>query len=204
MTEATERSRQALFLASRLDRRRCYFVPGSSRYRMSGYALRANPTYGLRAQRRPVCARQRHGGENRQVAWWLGETECPLKQVGATGANPGGARSCYAPDAQSSCGRDRPAPSIIPRPRPGKPWSAGSSGKRQNAPWRLAGMITVRAPRHTRKPMLFSRLSRALSLRFAARQIIGLLFHAPPRSTRDTFQAAPQAEAGPSSMAGRA
>jgi hypothetical protein len=43
--------------------------------------------------------------------------------------------------------------------------------------------------------MLLLRLSGLLSLRLAARQFLGLLFHAPPRSTRDTFQAAPQAEA---------
>ena len=48
--------------------------------------------------------------------------------------------------------------------------------------------------------MLSFRLPGALWLRLAARQFLGLLFHDPPRSTRDTFQAAPQAEACARSM----
>ena len=63
-----------------------------------------------------------------------------------------------------------------------------------------SGVITMWAPRHTRKPTSLLRLSGALLLRFAARQFLGLLFHDPPRSTRDTFQAAPQAEACARSM----
>ena len=51
------------------------------------------------------------------------------------------------------------------------------------------------AAQHTRKPMLL--------LRLAARQFLGLLFQDPPRSTRDTFQAAPQADACLLSMVAR-
>ena len=58
-------------------------------------------------------------------------------------------------------------------------------------------------PRHTRKPMLLLRLSGGLLLRLAARQFLGLLFHDPPRSTRDRSQAAPQAEACECSMVAR-
>jgi hypothetical protein len=42
-----------------------------------------------------------------------------------------------------------------------------------------------------------------LLLRLAARQPLGLSFQDPPRSTQDTFQAAPQAETCPASMAAR-
>ena len=63
-----------------------------------------------------------------------------------------------------------------------------------------SGTFTMWEPRHTRKPMLLLRLSDALSLRLAARQLFGLLFQEPPRNTRDRFQAAPQAHACISSM----
>ena len=50
------------------------------------------------------------------------------------------------------------------------------------------------------KPMLLLRLSGSLLLRLPARQFFGLLFQDPPRSTRDTSQGAPQAEACARSM----
>jgi len=53
---------------------------------------------------------------------------------------------------------------------------------------------------HNRNPMLLLRLSGSLLLRLAARQFLGLLFQDPPRSTRDTSQGAPQAEACMRSM----
>ncbi len=48
--------------------------------------------------------------------------------------------------------------------------------------------------------MLLLRLSGVLLLRLAARQLSGLLFQTPPRSTRDRSQAAPQAHACKISM----
>ena len=65
-------------------------------------------------------------------------------------------------------------------------------------------MITMWVPLQTRNPMLLLRLSGSLLLRLAARQFLGLLFQDPPRSTRDTFQAAPQAETCRPIMSGRA
>jgi len=73
----------------------------------------------------------------------------------------------------------------------GKPWSAGISDGAE-APF---GEDRDVDPRHTRKPMLSLRLSGWLLLRAAARQLSGLLFQAPSRSTRESYQAAPQAEA---------
>jgi len=44
------------------------------------------------------------------------------QEVGAAGTNPGGARAGYAPEAArgATCGRDGPAPSIDPGPRPAR------------------------------------------------------------------------------------
>jgi hypothetical protein len=61
-------------------------------------------------------------------------------------------------------------------------------------------MVTMWAAQQTRNPMLLLRLSGGLLLPLAARQFLGLLFQDPPRSTRDTSQAAPQAAACPPSM----
>ena len=47
--------------------------------------------------------------------WGLDQAERVINGVGATGANPGGARFCYAPDGlDARAGRDWPAPSIHP------------------------------------------------------------------------------------------
>jgi len=59
----------------------------------------------------------------------------------------------------------------------------GVSPRRSRPPWRCGVSARLGDSLAQRNPMLLFRLSGVLLLRFAARRLIGLLFHDPPRRT---------------------
>ena len=110
--------------------------------------------------------------------------------MGAAGANPGGTRLQYAPDAM------RPRADgthLRHRSISGLDWQTvvGQHFRRHPCE-RLAEKIPMWDEHNTRKPMLLLRLSGSLLLRLAERALSALLFQDPPRNTRATSQGAPQ------------
>jgi hypothetical protein len=109
--------------------------------------------------------------------------------MGAAGANPGGARFEYAPDAMPPRAdgthlRHRSISGL------GRQTVVGRHFRRCLG--HLAEKIPMWDEHNTRKPRLSLRLSGLLSLRAAERTLAGSLFQDPPRTTRATSQGAPQ------------
>ncbi len=75
----------------------------------------------------------------------------------------------------ATCGRDSPAPSIHPRPRPTNRGRPAFLTVRRYNPRHLAERITMWDTHNTRKPILLLRLS-GLLLRAAERALAALLF----------------------------